>query len=397
MRLTQAGQRLVAHAERVIAVLEEAKTELAELKQAVTGELRVAAFSSVAAALIPQTMKALERRHPQLSLVLEEMEPVDSPAALRAWQADVALVDDLTVPPSAAEPNIERIPILDDLLYAVLPNGHPLAARAKVAIADLRNERWAMDTAFNTYSDVIIRACQAAGFDPAVNGKCSGFEVVQPLIEQGCSVAILPGLRVGRRAGKFCVRKLTPEIRGKIFCRLPPRRAAAPGDRGLSRSAPEMRQGLPRRSPGRVGRRCGAGTVGVIRRRRPRRWKVRRAASRLTAGRLAPRLGCRLLATRLQRRRRSGGQGRRRAPVLVAVVGAVLVAQRAPRQGRLGLDLHPLLGDGVVGPAEGVVLAELGIEEADVAARIDSERRSASFRHGAEEVVARALLVLGVK
>lgn len=217
VRLTQAGQRLVAHAERAIAVLEDAKTELAELKQAVTGELRVAAFSSVAAALIPQTMQALERRHPQLSLVLEEMEPVDSLAALRAWQADVALVDDLTVPASAAQPNIERIPVLDDLLYAVLPNAHPLAARAKIAIADLRNERWAMDTAFNTYSDVIIKACQAAGFDPAVNGKCSGFEVVEPLIEQGCSVAILPGLRVGRRSGKFCVRKLTPEIRRKIF------------------------------------------------------------------------------------------------------------------------------------------------------------------------------------
>jgi DNA-binding transcriptional LysR family regulator len=217
VRLTQAGQRLVAHAERIIAALEDAKTDLAELKQAVAGELRVAAFSSVAAALIPQVMKALERRHAQLTIVLEEMEPVDSLAALRAWQTDVALVDDLTVPPNTAGPNIERVPILEDLLYAVLPNAHPLAARSRVAIADLRGERWAMDTAFNTYSDVITKACQAAGFDPIVNGKCGGFEVVQPLIEQGCSIAILPGLRVRHRAGKFCVRKLTPEIRRKIF------------------------------------------------------------------------------------------------------------------------------------------------------------------------------------
>jgi DNA-binding transcriptional LysR family regulator len=255
VRLTQAGQRLVAHAERVIAVLEDAKTELAELKQAVTGELRVAAFSSVAAALIPQAMKALERRHPQLTIVLEEMEPVDSLAALRAWQADVALVDDLTVPASVAEPNIERIPILDDLLYAVLPNAHPLAARAKVAIADLRDERWAMDTAFNTYSDVIIRACQAAGFDPVVNGKCGGFEVVQPLIEQGCSVAILPGLRVGRRSGKFCVRKADAGDPPQDLRGVPPRRAAASGGRGVSRSTPEEREGLPRRPSGAVVRR----------------------------------------------------------------------------------------------------------------------------------------------
>jgi DNA-binding transcriptional LysR family regulator len=217
VRLTQAGQRLVGHAERIIAALEDAKTDLAELKQVVAGELRVAAFSSVAAALIPQAMKALGRRYAQLTIVLEEMEPVDSLAALRAWQADVALIDDLTVPANAAEPNIERVPILEDMLYAVLPNAHPLAARARISIGDLRGERWAMDTAFNTYSDVIIKACQAAGFDPIVNGKCGGFEVVRPLIEQGCSVAILPGLRVNHRSGKFCVKKLTPEIRRKIF------------------------------------------------------------------------------------------------------------------------------------------------------------------------------------
>src|SRR5687767_15216373 len=103
--------------------------------------------------------------------------------------------------------------------------------------------------------------------------------------------------------------------------------------------------------------------------------EVRCAVSRLAAGRLAPRLGRRLLAAWLQRRRRRNGQGRRRAPVLMAGVGAVLVAaHRTPRQGSLGLDLHPLLGDVVVGPAEGVVLAKLGIEEADIAARIDSER-----------------------
>jgi hypothetical protein len=38
--------------------------------------------------------------------------------------------------------------------------------------ADVRAERWAMDSAFNTNFDVIIGTCQAAGFDPVVNGKC---------------------------------------------------------------------------------------------------------------------------------------------------------------------------------------------------------------------------------
>lgn len=51
VHLTPAGARLVLHAETVIGVIEEARTDIAELKRTVAGELRVSAFPSVAAAL----------------------------------------------------------------------------------------------------------------------------------------------------------------------------------------------------------------------------------------------------------------------------------------------------------------------------------------------------------
>src|SRR5579872_2087544 len=60
VRLTLAGNRLAAHAERVIAALEHARAELAELKGVIAGELRIAAFPSVAATLIPPTMRELQ-------------------------------------------------------------------------------------------------------------------------------------------------------------------------------------------------------------------------------------------------------------------------------------------------------------------------------------------------
>nr|WP_246727635.1 LysR family transcriptional regulator [Rhizobium laguerreae] len=45
--LTPAGQRLVVHADRIFGIVEEAKTDIAELQNIVAGDLRIAAQPSV--------------------------------------------------------------------------------------------------------------------------------------------------------------------------------------------------------------------------------------------------------------------------------------------------------------------------------------------------------------
>src|SRR5438046_2830274 len=76
VRLTPAGEALVAHTERIMVVLDEAKSELAQLRREIAGELRVAAFPSIASAVMPETIKELRSVFPRLDIVLEEMEPV---------------------------------------------------------------------------------------------------------------------------------------------------------------------------------------------------------------------------------------------------------------------------------------------------------------------------------
>ncbi len=137
VRLTPAGQRLADHAGRVIGVLEEAKTDLAELKKTVAGELRVSAFPSVAASLIPPTIRAMSARFPDLVTIFEELEPDDSLAALRAWQTDVAIVDDLTTSASLSETQVEMLHLLDDHLHVLLPRDHPLAERPSPHLAGI--------------------------------------------------------------------------------------------------------------------------------------------------------------------------------------------------------------------------------------------------------------------
>jgi DNA-binding transcriptional LysR family regulator len=209
--LTPAGKRLVAHVERLTAILEEAKADIANMRSVVAGELRVAAFPSIAAMVMPRTMRALEHAYPHLFVVLDELEPIDGLAALRSWQVDIALIDDLTLAGMLPEAGINTQQLIVDELLVMLPKTHRLARQKSVALAALKDERWALDTR-GTYAQMIVQACARAGFRPQINGNCNGFPAIAAMVAAGCSVSVMPGLRVRSNSGDFCVARLSPPV-----------------------------------------------------------------------------------------------------------------------------------------------------------------------------------------
>ena len=208
--LTLAGARLVERAERILIELESARADIAELKKIISGELRIAAFPSVAAALVAGTVHELHRLHPRLTVLFDEMEPAESLAALRSWQTDVAVIDDLNVPPGALDPNVETIPLTEDVFNVMVSKGHRLADRPTVSLQELRNEQWALDTASSTYARMLSDSCQAAGFNSNIVARCKGFEVTIALIREGYAISIIPGLRASYDLEDVWVCKLVP-------------------------------------------------------------------------------------------------------------------------------------------------------------------------------------------
>ena len=217
VRLTPAGQALVGYAERVMVVLDEARSELAVLRREIAGELRVAAFPSIASAVLPDTVKALQRVFPRLEIILEESEPIDGLAALRSWRADAALIDDLSIVVGEKQESIGVVPLADDVLYVAVSADHAFANRASLSVADLRHETWAIDSTSSVFGDFIANLCRRAGYEPRINAKCRGFEMVGAMVASGCSVSIVPGLRLVRPPAGVAWIKLKPEVRRKIY------------------------------------------------------------------------------------------------------------------------------------------------------------------------------------
>ncbi len=93
--LTDAGVRLAAHAERILAQVEEAEADLSAQEREPTGRVSVAAFPTAAAAFAPALARSL-RAHPRLTLLLRQTQKDEGLSSVRWGEVEVALVNDWT-------------------------------------------------------------------------------------------------------------------------------------------------------------------------------------------------------------------------------------------------------------------------------------------------------------
>src|SRR3954463_5710426 len=91
VRLTEAGEAVVRHTDAILARLAEAEAELEAIAGLRGGRLRLAAFESAAASLMPLAIAAFRAEHPGIELSLIMAEPEDAAPLLRSGEIDLAL------------------------------------------------------------------------------------------------------------------------------------------------------------------------------------------------------------------------------------------------------------------------------------------------------------------
>jgi DNA-binding transcriptional LysR family regulator len=210
IELTPAGEALVRHTERILAQLAEAEAELTVIASSARGRLRVAAFATAAGTLVPLAVSAFRRVRPGVHVDLRLMDPPLSIPALRRGDFDLVIVEEggFEEEPTLEGLGVERL--MDDVLYAMLPAEHPLATRRAIALSDLVHEDWMLVGLPGTCSDtnVVLRACQQAGFEPRVAYTSDDYFAIQGLVASGMGVALVPGLALASIREDVAVRPL---------------------------------------------------------------------------------------------------------------------------------------------------------------------------------------------
>ncbi|PFG19900.1 molybdate transport repressor ModE-like protein [Serinibacter salmoneus] len=193
VRLTEAGAALARHGETISGVLRAAEAEVASLAGMRSGVVRLVAFPSASATLVPAALAALRREHPELRVTLEEVEPPESLRLLRAGRADLALTFTF---PDQPMPDGDAGLVTTDLLaeptVVVLPEGHALAGEHEVDIADLAHEQWIAGCP--RCRSHLMHQTESSGYTPQIAYATDDYAAVVGLVAAGLGVAMLPRL-----------------------------------------------------------------------------------------------------------------------------------------------------------------------------------------------------------
>jgi DNA-binding transcriptional LysR family regulator len=211
VRLTDAGQALVRHADAVLARLAEAEAELEAIAGLRGGRLRMSAFESGGATIMPPAIAQFRGRHPGVELSLTLDEPEDSVAKLKAGELDLALVFEPGVTKARGDDGIERVPVMDDPMYLVLPPEHPLADRRQIKLSDLAADAWIQGAPTCECNRLLSIACVGAGFEPRIAFESDDYTAVQGFVAAGVGVALIPQLGLTTIRDDIVVRSLGRE------------------------------------------------------------------------------------------------------------------------------------------------------------------------------------------
>ncbi|MDT0546857.1 MULTISPECIES: LysR family transcriptional regulator [Streptomyces] len=192
MRLTEAGETLSRHADVILDSISAARQQLNAITRLRTGRVRVCAFPSANATLIPEAMARLAAAHPGVRVELLEGEPPESLGRVARGECDITLA--FTYPGLREEvpPELVEIPLLEDQLTVLLPTGHPLARRRAVKLADLSGERWIAGCLRCRAN--FLHECAEQGFAPDIAFTTDDNLVIQSMVAAGLGVAMMPGL-----------------------------------------------------------------------------------------------------------------------------------------------------------------------------------------------------------
>ncbi|MDH3603303.1 MAG: LysR substrate-binding domain-containing protein [Candidatus Tectomicrobia bacterium] len=209
VRLTDAGQLFLARVELILAQVENARIEMAEMAGGAKGRCRIGSLPSAAAYLLPWAIVRFQQRYPGVDLQLKE--------ALQ-WQVlewvSQGAVDFALMGLPVADTQLQSTALLQDEFVLMVPQHHDFAGRRSVGIADLVQERFILYPQGAGGRDLFMDACRQAGFEPQVVFESDDRETILGLVAAGVGVTIMPRLiaRHTRVDGPVMIDSLKPRL-----------------------------------------------------------------------------------------------------------------------------------------------------------------------------------------
>lgn len=191
--LTEVGAVLLPHARRVLDEAARAEASVRAAAEGRAGTLRIGYETPIMRDGLAESIRAFRADVPDALLDFWEAGSREQTEAVREGRAEVGLV---LLPVDARGVEVRSLRASPSVV--VVPEGHRLAGRETVALAELAGEpqvAWARDPAPAVY-DAYLRASREAGFEPIVAQEIHYVESLLGLVAAGVGVGMMHQARM---------------------------------------------------------------------------------------------------------------------------------------------------------------------------------------------------------
>ena len=199
--ITPLGEEIVRQAQSVLEQAANIKEIAKRGKDPLAGALRLGVIYTIAPYLLPDLVRQVIERTPQMPLMLQENFTVKLLEMLRTGEIDCAIL---------AEPfpdaGLALAPLYDEPFYAVVPVAHPLAKHDSVTTEALKQETMLLLGSGHCFRDHVLEVCpEFARFSSNAEGirksfEGSSLETIKHMVAAGMGVTLVPRLSVPKEA-----------------------------------------------------------------------------------------------------------------------------------------------------------------------------------------------------
>ena len=220
VRLTQEGRRVYRAVEQVVRADEALLTAVEEVRRSGGDTIRIATFKSVAVNWLPAMMKAFQAEHPEAEFRLFDGAYAEVDEYVRTGAVDFGFVS----LPDALE--CDMIPVKEDRLLTVLPQGHPLAEAPAVPAVQFGRE--AVVSLVDSTNQDALRVLRAAGVEPRIRFQTADDYAMLSMVETGLGICITHELVLKSDNHNVVVKELDPPATRTIAVAIPNYKEARP-------------------------------------------------------------------------------------------------------------------------------------------------------------------------
>ncbi|POZ61195.1 LysR family transcriptional regulator [Chromobacterium alticapitis] len=234
--LTDIGRQLLPRMRGMLGLAETVRQEAADARGMRQGTLRIGSFGPTSSMrLLPAILAQYRALYPGIEIHIDE----GPDRQVLQWLQDRRIDAGFVVLP---EPSFDTYPLLEDQMVAVLPVGHPLAAKPSVSLAELCGDPFVLTEAGS--AELVSHLFQAARLQPLVRYRCAQLLSTLEIVASGEAVTLVAEMALPRTPypGGYVSRPLSPPVTRRVGLAVLSEAEASPAARAFMQLATRLQR-----------------------------------------------------------------------------------------------------------------------------------------------------------